>query len=92
MSFWERLRRRPPWRRVARVSEQLASDALITIVFMLAIYCVGLVAKWLSIDKEVVAFHISIGDMIHMLHATNLLVNGYFALRHLILAHGATNE
>ncbi len=92
MRLWEWLRDRPPWRRVARVSEQLVSDAAITIVFMVAIFCVGGVARWLGIDKEEVAHRFTIADIIHMLHAANLAVNGFFALKHLVTAHRSNHD
>jgi hypothetical protein len=87
VGVWGWLQERQAWQRVARVSEQLACDAVITIVFMLAIYCVGTVARWLNIDKDVVVHGITIADIVHMLHAANLVVNGYFALKHLVTAH-----
>ena len=87
MGLWGWLKERPAWQRVARVSEQLVCDASITIVFMLAIYCVGTVARWLNIDTEVVVYGITVADIVHMLHAANLVVNGYFALKHLVTAH-----
>jgi len=59
---------------------------------MVAIYCVGEVARWLGIDKQVVAGGGTIGDIVHMLHAANLLVNGYFALKHLIDAHRSDHD
>jgi len=62
------------------------------IAFMAFIFAVGTVARWLRIDKEVLAYGITIADIIHMLHAANLLVNSYFALKHLITAHEPDDE
>ena len=76
------------WRRSWRVIQLLIVDALITIVFMCGLYAVSLVAYLLGIQNEKVAFGIRIIDIIHVLHALNLLVNGYWALRHLIEADG----
>jgi len=92
MGLLEWLNTRPSFRRVVRVSEQLAADAIITIVFMVVIYVVSVFARRLGIDKEEIAFGISIANMIHMLHAANFAINGYYALRHLIAAHGAHDE
>jgi hypothetical protein len=91
VGFWNWVRERPSWQRVARVSEQLAADAIITIVFMVIIYLVSVVARWLDVDKEVVVFGISIANMIHVLHGANFIINGYYALKHLISAHGAND-
>ena len=88
MGFWSWLSTRRSWQRVARVTEQLAADAIITIVFMTIIYLVSVVARQLHIDREEVAFGVTIAHMIHWLHAANFVINGYFALRHLVAAHG----
>lgn len=91
MGFWTWLTSRPSAVRVARVAEQLAADAIITIVFMVVIYLVSVVARQLHIDKEEVAFSFTIAHMIHWLHAANFAINGYYALKHLVAAHG-TND
>jgi hypothetical protein len=91
MGLLEWLSTRPSLRRVARVSEQLVADAIVTIVFMLVIYAVSIVARWLGVDKEEIAFGIKIANMIHVLHGANFIINGYYALKHLVAAHGATD-
>jgi hypothetical protein len=73
-----------------RTSAQAAGAG--QLAFMVFIFAVGTVARWLGIDKEVVAYGITIADMIHMLHAANLLVNGFFAVKHLITAHEPDHE
>lgn len=62
------------------------------IAFMAFIFAVGTVARWLRIDKEVLAYGITIADIIHMLHAANLAVNGFFALKHLVTAHRSNHD
>jgi hypothetical protein len=92
VDFWTWLGSRPSWKRVARVSEQLFADAIITIVFMIIIYLVSVVARLLHVDKEEVAYGFTIAHMIHWLHAGNFAINGYYALKHLIAAHRTDDE
>jgi hypothetical protein len=88
VGFWTWLTSRPSALRVARVTEQLAADAIITIVFMSVIYLVSVAARQLHVDKEEVAFGFTIAHMIHWLHAANFVINGYYALKPLVAAHG----
>jgi glycerol uptake facilitator-like aquaporin len=92
VEFWTWLSSRPSWQRVARVSEQLIADAIITIVFMIVIYLVSVVARQLHVDKEEIVSGFTIAHMIHWLHAANFAINGYYALRHLIAAHRTSDE
>jgi hypothetical protein len=92
VGFWTWFRSRPSWKRVARVAEQLAADAIITVVFMVIIYLVSVVARRLHIDKEEVALGLTIAHMIHWLHAANFVINGYYALKHLVAAHRTNGD
>jgi hypothetical protein len=89
VGIWRWLSARPAWRRVARVSEQLAADGAILVVFMVIIYLVSVVAGFLHIQDEEIAFGVTMAHFIRWLHAANFIINGYYALKHLRSAHGA---
>jgi hypothetical protein len=65
----------------------LAADAFITIVFMVIIYAVSVIARQLHVDSEQVAFGYTIAHMLRWLHGANFVINGYYAIKHLIAAH-----
>lgn len=71
VGFWRWLIARPAWRRVARVSEHLAADGAILIVFMVIIYLVSVVAGF-----EEIAFGVTMAHFIRWLHAANFIING----------------
>jgi len=91
VGLWTWLSSRPSLQRVARVTEQLAADALIAAAFMVIIYLISVLARWLHVDREEIAFGYTIAHMIRWLHATNFAINGYYAFKHLIAAH-RTND
>jgi hypothetical protein len=83
---------RPSWRRTVVLSEEIASDVIITLVVMSGIFVTHAFAKLLGIDILHIAFGFTFGHIFTLLHLANLVANGVFAILHLIHAHRSHHD
>ena len=73
-------------RRVGRATNELVADGILTIVFMLMIFCVGKVATFLGIDHKEILYGFSLSTIFLIAHGFTAVVMLAVALWHLVHA------
>ena len=83
---------RPAWRRAAILSEEILVDLVTTLVYMAGLFIAHKFTKFLGVDQYPIAQGFTLGQIFIYLHVLNLLINGAFALWHLIRAHTSHHD